>query len=85
MGVTGHNSINNYNAILKKKQIWEKGFEILKNIEDRTTLQKQLIRVRDPITMITINTKPDDMKKNTKQIQNVDQLADILLMGDQSR
>jgi hypothetical protein len=84
MGVTGLNSINNYNAILKKK-IWEKGFEILKNIEDRTTLQKQLIRVRDPITMITINTKPDDMKKNTKQIQNVDQLADILLMGDQSR
>ena len=84
MGVTGLNSINNYNAILKKK-IWEKGFEILQNIEDRTNLQKQVIRARDPITMITINTKPDDTKKNTKQMQSIDQLVDILLMGDQSR
>ena len=85
MGVTGLNSINNYNAILKKNKFWEKGFEILQKIEDRTTLQKQVIRARDPITMITINTKPDDTKKNTKQMQSVDQLADILLMGDQSR
>jgi hypothetical protein len=66
------------------KKIWEKGFEILQNIKDRTTSQKQVIRARDPITMITINTKPDDMKKK-KQMQNIDQLADILLMGDQSR
>ena len=67
------------------KKIWEKGFEILQNIEDRTTLQKHVIRARDPITMITINTKPDDTKKNTKQMQSIDQLVDILLMGDQSR
>ena len=72
---------------LKRKQtkFWEKGFEILQNIEDRATLQKHVIHARDPITMVTINTKPDEAKKNIKQMQSVDQLADILLMGDQSR
>ncbi len=50
---------------LKRKQtkFWEKGFEILQNIEDRATLQKHGIRARDPITMVTINTKPDEAKK----------------------
>jgi hypothetical protein len=87
MEVTGHKSINNYNAILKenKTKFWEKGFEILQNIEDRATLQKHVIRARDPITMVPINTKPDEAKKNIKQMQSIDQLADILLMGDQSR
>ncbi len=72
---------------LKRKQtkFWEKGFEILQNIEDRATLQKHVIRARDPITKVTINTKPDEAKKNIKQMQSIDQLANILLMGDQSR
>ena len=63
MGVTGHNSINNYNTILTTTKTWEKGFEILQNIKDRATLQKQVICARNPITMITINTKPDDTEK----------------------
>ncbi len=40
---------------------------------------------RDPIAMVTINTKPDEATKKTKQIQDVDQVADILEMEDQSR
>jgi hypothetical protein len=35
--------------------------------------------------MVTNNTKPDEAKKNIKQMQSVDQLADMILMGDQSR
>ena len=68
MEVTGDNSINNYNAILNKNtKFWENGFEILQNIEDRATLQKHVTRARDPITMVTINTKPDEVtKKNTR-------------------
>ena len=87
MEVTGDNSINNYNAILNKKhtKFWENGFEILQEIEDRATLQKHVTHARDPITMVTINTKPDEAKKNTKQIPDVDQVADILEMGDKSR
>jgi len=63
----------------------ENGFEILQNIEDRATLQKHVTHARDPITMVTINTKPDEATKKTKQIPDVDQVADILEMGDQSR
>ncbi len=35
--------------------------------------------------MVTINTKPDEATKKTKQLPDVDQVADILEMGDQSR
>ena len=69
----------------KHTKFWENGFEILQNIEDRATLQKHVTRARDPITMVTINTKPDEATKKTKQIQDIDQVADILDMGDQSR
>jgi hypothetical protein len=69
----------------KHTKFWENGFEILQNIEDRATLQKHVTRARDPITMVTINTKPDEATKKTKQIPDVDQVADILEMGDQSR
>jgi hypothetical protein len=54
--------------LLKKyTKFWGKGFEILQNIEDRATLQKYVKRARDPISMATINTKPDEANK-TKQI-----------------
>ncbi len=68
----------------KHTKFWENGFEILQNIDDRATLQKHVTRARDPITVVTINTKPDEATKK-KQIQDVDQVADILEMGDQSR
>jgi hypothetical protein len=34
--------------------------------------------------MVTINTKPDEAKKN-KEMPDIDQVADILEMGNQSR
>jgi hypothetical protein len=43
----------------KKTKSWEKDFEILKNIEDKATLQKHVKHARDPISVATINKKPD--------------------------
>jgi hypothetical protein len=68
----------------KHTKFWENEFEILQNIEDRATLRKHVTRARDPITMVTINRKPDEATKK-KKIQEIDQVADILEMGDQSR
>jgi hypothetical protein len=43
--------------LLKKyTKFWEKGFEIIQNIEDRATLQKHVKRARDPVSMATINS-----------------------------
>ncbi len=69
----------------KNTKLWENGFEPLQNIEDRATLQKHVTRARDPITMVTINTNQDEATKKTKQIPDVDQVVDILEMGDRSR
>ena len=68
----------------KHTKFWGKGFEILQNIDDRATLQKHVKRASYPITMVTINTKPDEAKKN-KEMPDIDQVADILEMGNQSR
>ncbi len=43
---------------------WKKGFEILQNIQDRSTLEKHVKRARDPIFITTKN------KKQTKPIAN---------------
>ncbi len=69
----------------KHTKFWGKGFEILQNIEDRATLQKHVKRARDPITMVTINTKPDEATKKNNEMPAIDQVADILEMGNQSR
>ena len=53
--LTKHNK--NENTIF-----WKKGFEILQNIQDRDTLQKHVRRARDPISMVTVNEKPDEKK-----------------------
>ncbi len=50
-------------------KFWEKGFEILQNIEDRATLQKHVKCARDPISMATIDKKPDEANK--KQISQI--------------
>ena len=39
---------------------WKKGFEILQNIQDRSTLEKHVKRARDPISITTKNEKPND-------------------------
>ncbi len=54
----------------------EKGFEILQNIEDRATLQKHVKRARDPISMATIDKKPDEANKNQTDFSDIDQMAD---------
>ncbi len=69
----------------KRTKFWGKGFEILQNIEDRATLQKHVKRARDPITMVTINTKPDEATKKNQEMPDIDQVVDILEMGNQSR
>ncbi len=72
--------------LLKKNtKFWEKGFEILQNIEDSATLQKHVKRARDPISMATINEKPDEANKNQTDISDIDRVADILEIGIQSR
>jgi hypothetical protein len=62
-------------------KFWEKGFEILQNKEDRATLQKHVKRARDPISMATINKKPDEANKNQTDFSDIDQVADILGIG----
>jgi len=46
-------------------KFWPKGFEILQNMQDRLTLEKQVKRARDPITKLTTCKQPDDSDKKT--------------------
>jgi hypothetical protein len=65
--------------LLKKyTKFWEKGFEMLQNIEDWATLQKLVKCARDPISMATINKKPNEANKNQTDFSDIDQVADIL-------
>ncbi len=78
--------IKNCNAIFSKNtKFWEKGFEILENIEDRATLQKHVKCARDPISMVTINKKPDEPNRNQTDFSDIDQVVDILEIGIQLR
>ena len=52
-----------------RTKFWVKGFEILQNLQDRMTLEKQLKRARDPVTLLSSckqkstnnkGVKPDD-------------------------
>ena len=69
----------------KATKFWSIGFEILQNIEDRSNIQKNLHRARDPITMTTINKQPIETNKRRTNHTNMEQLADILEMGNQKR
>ncbi len=62
-------------------KFWKKGFEILKNIQDRLTLQKNLKCPRDPIFMTTVNEKPNEEKKTKSQSPDVNIVMDILQVG----
>ena len=50
------------------------------NIQDRDTLQKHVRRARDPISMVTVNEKPDEKNKtqNESDNQKRDNVRDIL-------
>jgi hypothetical protein len=69
----------------KYTKFWEKGFEVLQNMEDRATLQKHFKHARDPISMATINKKSDEANKNQIDFSDIDQVADILELGIQLR
>ena len=72
--------------LLKKyTKFWGKGFEIPQNIEDRATLQKHVRCAKDPISMSTIDKKPDKANKNQTDFSDIDQMADILEIGIQMR
>ena len=64
-----------------KTKFWNKGFEILQNIEDRSNLQKHIKCARDPISMATINKQPNETNEKNTNHTNMDQVADILEMG----
>jgi hypothetical protein len=67
-------------------KFWKKGFNILQNIEDRSTPQKYLKRAMGPIAMSTFKTKP---KESTSHVPNLSRgnndVLDILQMGIHSK
>jgi hypothetical protein len=67
-----------YHLLKKYTNFWEKGFEILQNIEDRATLQKCVKRARDTISMAVINKKLDEANKNQTDFSDIDQKVVIL-------
>ena len=63
---------------------WKKGFEILQNIQDRSTLEKHVKRARDPISINTINEKPNETNgTQTKSLIGSSNIGDILDMNKQ--
>jgi hypothetical protein len=61
-----------------------KGFDILQNINDKMTLEKELKRAKDPILLTTKNEKPDT-KSQQQKWQKENNKTDILQMGLHSR
>ena len=45
---------------MKQTKFWDKGFEILQNMQDRKTLDKSAKRARDFATKESINNTPED-------------------------
>jgi len=60
---------------------WKKGFEILQNIQDRSTLEKHVKRARDPISITTKNEKPIETNgaqtKSTVESSNICDILDV--------
>jgi hypothetical protein len=71
--------INKEDTVFRKK-----GFEILQNIQDRSTLEKHVKCAQDPISITTKNEKPN--KTNSRQpkslVGNIN-VIDILDMDKQ--
>jgi hypothetical protein len=59
MEAIGRSSLKNYTVIFDSKptKFWEKGFEILQNINDSFTFEKEMKRAKDPIFLATDNEK----------------------------
>jgi hypothetical protein len=78
-----HNELKKH--INKEKTVfWKKGFEILQNIQDRSTLEKHVKRARDPISMTTRNEKPNNANSTqANTITGNSAIGDILDMNKQ--
>jgi hypothetical protein len=71
--------INKEDTVFRKK-----GFEILQNIQDRSTLEKHVKCARDPIFITTKNEKPNkNNSKQTKSPVGSSNDIDILVMNKQ--
>jgi hypothetical protein len=78
-----HNELERHNNN-KETLFWKKGFEILQNIQDRSTLEKQVKRARDPISITTKNEQPSETNSiQTKSPVGSSNVIDILDMDKQ--
>ncbi len=72
---------NSKNTSRKKTVFWKKGFEILQNLQDRSTLEKHVKRARDPISTTTKNEKPNEtngtQKKSAVGSSNIGDILDV--------
>ena len=77
--------MNSKNTSIKKTPYsGKKGFEILQNIQDRSTLEKHVKCARDPISIITENEKPNDANGiQAKSMAGNSAIGDILDMNKQ--
>ncbi len=61
---------------------WKKGFEIIQNIQDRSTLEKHVKRARDPISITTKNEKPNKSNgiqtKSPVKSSNISDILDVV-------
>jgi hypothetical protein len=73
-----HNELERHNNN-EETVFWMKGFKILQNILDRSTLEKQVKRARDPISMTTKNEKQSETSSTqTKSPVGNSNVVDIL-------
>ncbi len=78
-----HNELERHNNN-EETVFWNKGFEILQNIQDKSLLEKHLKRARDTISITTKNEKPN--KTNSTIIEfpvGSSNVIDILDMNRQ--
>ncbi len=78
-----HNELERHNN-KEETVFWTKGFEILQNIQDRSTLEKHIKRARDPISITTENENPNETNSiHTKSPVGSSNVVDILDMDKQ--
>ncbi len=78
-----HNELERHNN-KEETVFWKKGFEILQNIQARSTLEKHVKPARDPISITTKNEKPNETNSiQTKSPVGNSNDVDILDMDKQ--
>ncbi len=78
-----HNELERHNNN-EETVFWKKGFKILRNIQDRSTLEKQVKRARDPISITTKDEKPSETNSiQTNSPVGNSNVVDILNMKKQ--